>query len=139
MAEETVFVIDDQEIVLRMLSRVFSVSGVEAKTFKTGTEALEVLANGEKPDAVLCDCFGAPNGDIKGMNVDKFYGQAGQYLEGVQKYAMTGTPQEATEKFGDLARFGVKKVFSKDNLSDVAKEVMQELEAGQSDGYCGAD
>jgi DNA-binding NtrC family response regulator len=127
MAGETVWIIEDEEPIRELLERAFSATGHNARSFPTGTQALEALAAGERPDAVLCDCIGAPCGEWKGMHVDEFYTQAGQYLGNANRYAMSGwQPEKLEEHFGDLSRFGVIELFLKPFIpTDVIKRVQK--------------
>jgi len=113
MAEKIIYVIDDESGIRSFFESFLSFKGFTPRTFSTGTEALEKLAEGERPDAVLCDCFGKNDGRYGGININLFYENAKAMLGDAVRYAMTGTPFEVKNYWGDLSQFGVKRMFIK--------------------------
>ena len=139
MAGEIVWVIDDEGAVRNMLDTAFSrFAKYDTRVFPTASEALDVLANGgQKPDAILCDFFGAPSGKWEGMHIDAFYTQAAHYLEGTHRYGMTGSSdKQVAEEFGDISGLELRQVFRKPlpPLPEVIKTVQQGFAEKHADG-----
>lgn len=127
---KTVVLVDDEDLVRRLVSRVLEREGYRVLEAATGEEGLEILSNGDKIDLLLTDVT------LPGMNGVELGRQALEERSDLKLVCMSGSGEE--EIVSDLlARAGagtaafLSKPFSTGELVETVNRMLDNVPGAQ--------
>lgn len=91
MAVQSVLVVDDEDAVRNVLTRMLKASGYEAESSPTATGALKRFEDGERFDLVICDQR------MPGMSGDECLERIWSLVPGQRVLRVAGTAHDADE------------------------------------------